>query len=245
MGENAKFANETLRALGLYAILWRQGLILGEDENISLNRPGDAIQPLQKAYDLVDLFASKDPNDTTFRDRVGTAGQQLADILRHSDPAGALAIYDHTLLRLREIRNNESARKQEARVLAHSSYPLRALDRTDEAGQRIAQALALLGPAHPAASPGGEWDDTMRALADQQLGTGHPDRARQALLDVHEKLRASNAAPETDLRHAASLSRLYAALTRIDNLTGHPEEAARFDKMRRDLCGVWNRTLPE
>jgi serine/threonine protein kinase len=245
MGENAKFANETLRALGLYAILWRQGLILGEDENISLNRPGDAIQPLQKAYDLVDLFASKDPNDTTFRDRVGTAGQQLADVVRHSDPARALAIYDHTLLRLREIRNNESARKQEARVLAHSSYPLRALHRNEEAGQRIAAALVLLQPIRPTTSAGGEWDDTIRALADQERDTGHLDRARQTLLDLYDKLRASNPAAETDLRHAASMSRFYASLTRIDNLTGHAEEAAKFDAMRQELSRHWNRPLPQ
>lgn len=244
MGEKATFPSESLRALGLYAILWRQGLILGEDESISLNRPADAIEPLEKAYDLVDLFASKDPNDTTFRDRVGTAGQQLADILRHRDPARALAIYDHTLVRLREIRNNESARMQEAKVLAHSSYPLRALHRPEEAGQRISAALALLGPAHPKASPGEAWDDSVRASADQELDTGHPQQARQTLLDLYAKLRATNPTPETDLRHAASLSRLYVLLARVDNMTGHPDEAARFDALRKNLVRIWNRPLP-
>jgi serine/threonine protein kinase len=245
MGEKAKFANEILRALGLYAILWRQGLILGEDESISLNRPGDAIEPLQKALDLVDLFASKDLADATFRDRVGTAGQQLADIVRHRDPARALAIYDHTLVRLREVHDNVSARLQEARVLAHSSYPLRALHRSQEAGRRIDAAFILLQPTGPIASIGGPWDDSMRALADQQTDTGHPDRARQTLLDLHAKLLAANLKPQADLRRAASLSRLYASLTRIDNLTGHPEEAARFDAMREELSRQWNRPLPQ
>jgi hypothetical protein len=245
MGERADFGSGSLRALGLYAILWRQGLILGEDESVSLNRPADAIEPLQKAFDMVDLFASKDPNDTTFRDRVGTAGQQLADILRHRDPARALAIYDHTLLRLREIHNNESARTQEAKVLAHSSYPLRALHRPEEAGQRIAAALALLQPAHPKAALGQAWDDCVRALADQELDTGHPQQARQTLLDLYAKLQATHPAPETDLRDAASLSRLYASLARVDNLTGHADEAAHFDAMRQDLARTWNRVLPQ
>lgn len=245
MGEKATFDSESLRALGLYAILWRQGLILGEDEGISLNRPDDAIEPLQKAYDMVDLFASKDPNDTTFRDRLGTAGQQLADILRHRDPARALAIYDHTLLRLREIRNNQSARMQEAKILAHSSYPLRALHRQDEAGQRIAAALALLQPAHPKPVLGEAWDDSVRALADQELDTGNRQQARQTLLDLYAKLQAAHPAPETDLRHAASLSRLYASLSRIDDLTGHPDEAAHFDAIRQDLARIWNRALSQ
>jgi serine/threonine protein kinase len=245
MGETAQFPNETLRALGLYAILWRQGLILGEDENVSLNRPDDAIEPLQKAYDLVDLFASKDPNDATFRDRVGTAGQQLADILRHRDPVRALAIYDHTLLRLREVRNNVSARRQEARVLAHSSYPLRTLHRTGEAGQRIADAFALLKPMGLPATPGGEWDDAMRALADQQAATGHLDLAQQTLLDLQAKLQTAHPAPETDLHNAASLSRLYASLARIDNLIGQREEAEKFETMRQKLSRIWNRPLPQ
>jgi serine/threonine protein kinase len=242
MGERATFANETLRALGLYAILWRQGLILGEDENVSLHRPDDALEPLQKAYDLVDAAAAKDPNDATFRDRVGTAGQQLADIVRHKDPERALTIYDHTLVRLREIQNNASARRQEARVLAHSSYPLRALHRTAEAGQRIDAARALLQPNF---SLGGEWDDATRALADQLADTGHPDRARQTLLDLYQNLLAAKPNPETDIRHADSLARLYLDISRIDHLAGQPEEAAYFDELRQELSRTWKRPLPQ
>ena len=65
----------------------------------------DAIEPLQKAFDLVDQIAAKDPNDATFRDRVGTAGLQLGDVLRHIDPRRAISIYARTLQRLRETHD--------------------------------------------------------------------------------------------------------------------------------------------
>ena len=68
LSEKAEFLNETLRASALYAILWRQGVVLGEDESVSLNRPADAVEPLQKAFDLVDQMASRDPNEVSFRD---------------------------------------------------------------------------------------------------------------------------------------------------------------------------------
>lgn len=45
--EKAEFPNENLRASALYAVLWRQGVILGEDESVSLNRPADALEPLK------------------------------------------------------------------------------------------------------------------------------------------------------------------------------------------------------
>ncbi len=147
LGEKAQYPKQIRRASALYAILWRQGVILGEDESVSLNRPADAVEPLQKAFDLVDQMAAQDPNEVSFRDRVGTAGQQLADILRHSDPARALAIYDRTLLRLREI--NGGNKTPAASKPACWPIPLtrcEALRRFPQAKQRIDQAFDILRP---------------------------------------------------------------------------------------------------
>jgi tetratricopeptide (TPR) repeat protein len=248
LGEKARFANDTLRASALYAILWRQGVILGEDESISLQRPAEAVEPFEKAFDLVDQMASKDPNDASFRDRVGTAGQQLGDVLRHSDPMRALAIYDRTLERLREIKEGSSARRQEARVLAHSSYPLRTLHRNAEAKQRIDAAFDLLRPMGQEQAVlgimGGEWDNAMRAKADYEAGIGHPEEARVILLELEDNLMALHPFPETDLRHATSLSSLYEALAQLDVRLGKFEEARAYETRRIELWRSWDRTLP-
>ena len=248
LSEKAEFLNETLRASALYAILWRQGVVLGEDESVSLNRPADAVEPLQKAFDLVDQMASRDPNEVSFRDRVGSAGLQLGDILRHTDPAHALAIYDHTLLRLREIKNSAKSRRQEARVLAHSSYPLRSLHRLPDAKQRVDAAFEVLRSLGEEESGvgiiGGEWDNTMRASADYEFEAGHPDRAREILMDLQTKLLALHPNPETDLRHANDMSRLYASGAQFDAKLGNLDEEKMFETKRLDLWRQWDRRLP-
>ena len=246
--EQAKFADETLRASTLYAVLWRQGVILGDDESVSLNRPAEALEPLQTAFDIVDQMASKDPNEVSYRDRAGSAGQQLGDILRHNDPVRGLAIYDRTLLRLREIKGSNKARRQEARILAHSSYPLRSLQRLPEAKQRIDEAFEILREMGKEESSvgiiGGEWDNTMRASADYESETGHADRARTILLDLQTKLLALHPSPETDLRHATDMSRLYASLAAIDAKLGIYDEEKIFETKRTDLWSQWDRRLP-
>ncbi len=234
LSENAEFPNNMLRASAMYAILWRQGLILGEDESVSLNRPADALEPLQAAFTLVDGQAAKDPSDASFRERAGTAGQKLGDLLRHSDPARALIIYDRTLARLREIKGSDSAHRQEARVLAHSSYPLRTLRRIPEAQRRIDAAVALLQNMGQDPSTGvelgGEWDDVMRASADQKGETGHPEQARATLLGLQTKVFALNPDPGNDLHHAFNLSRLYASIARFDRRLGMEEESTAVRK---------------
>jgi hypothetical protein len=248
LGEKADFPNEMLRASAMFAILWRQGVILGEDESVSLNRSADAIEPLQKAFDAVDQLAAKDPREFSSRDRVANAGQQLGDILRHSDPARALAIYDRTLLRVREIKDSVSARRKEAKILAHSSYPLRSLHRPAEAKQRIDAAFDLLRPMGESEDVvgvlGGEWDNALRASADQEAETGHPEKARAILLDLQNKLMALHPTPESDLRHANDISRLYVSIEILDATLGKLDEARMFESRRTDLWRLWDKKLP-
>ncbi len=248
LSEKAEFANASLRASALYAIYWRQGMVLGEDESVSLNRPAEAVEPLQMAFDIVDQMAAKDPNEVSYRDRTGSAGLQLGDILRHTDPTRALAIYDHALLRLREIKDNPKSRRQEARLLAHSSYPLRSLHRLPEAKQRIDAAFDILRRLGEDESGvgiiGGEWDNTMRASADYESETGHPEQARAILQELHTKLLALHPNPETDLRHAYDMSRLYASLALVDAKLGKYDEEKLFEMKRTDLWRQWDQRLP-
>ena len=46
------------------------------------------------------------------------AAREIGDILWPSDPRKALAVYDHSLARLREIKINERAQREETELLA-------------------------------------------------------------------------------------------------------------------------------
>jgi len=246
LSENGKFSTEGQKAAGSYAILWRQGMILNEDESISLNRPGDALEPSRKAFDIVDGQAAIDPNDVSSRDRVGTAGLQLGDVLRHSDPAAALAIYDHAIRRLREMNNNSA--HQEARILAHSSYVLRTLHRIPEAKKRVAVAFDVLRPMGESpqivGALGGEWDQVMRASAALESDAGHQERALAILTDLHGKVLALKPDTENDLPYAVSLSLINQALAKTDRALGHDDAARVLETQTADLWRRWDTKLP-
>ena len=248
VAETVSFHDPNDRALILYIILWRQGQILGSDEEISLGRADDAIEPLRRAFDLMEQQASKDPADATSRDRLATAAWQLGDVLRHRDPREALAVFDRAIARQRELPGNVLARHAEARLLARSSYALRDLDRGAEARERIGRALALLaaGRDYPAPSvqPGGVAEAAVRALADQQIAAGQRDRAIATYRDLLDREMASHPHPDRDLRQAASLSRLYQSLERLYAASGNHREAANLNGQRRELWLAWNRKLP-
>ncbi len=63
----------------------REGLILGEDGGVNLNRPIEASVPLQEAYEAVEPFAQKDATNFEARSVVGVTGHYWGDILRHTD----------------------------------------------------------------------------------------------------------------------------------------------------------------
>jgi hypothetical protein len=142
--DRASFDNDWNRVSARYTVYWRQGVTLGGEDSISLNRPVEAAEALQTALDAVDERAAKDKDDAGVRLRVGNAARELGAVLAGRDPQRALAVYDHALARLREVKDNLRARRQEAQILAQSSYPLRRLQRAREAGARIDAALDLL-----------------------------------------------------------------------------------------------------
>jgi hypothetical protein len=81
----------------------------------------------------VDL-ASTDSSDYMSRFTLAVLSVQFANILRHQDPREALAVYDHALARLREIKPNASSQLAEADLLAASSYAARWIGRGEDAG---------------------------------------------------------------------------------------------------------------
>jgi tetratricopeptide (TPR) repeat protein len=177
------------------------------------------------------------------------AGRELGDILRDHDPARALAVYDHTLFRLREARNNSKARREEVWLQTGSSYALRRLHQPAESGKRIEAALAILRKLHayPATSVelGDEADYALRALADHHADTGDTAAAIRTYEELSEMVKASHPRPLTDLRHANNLSLLYQSLGNLYALAGREAEANSLDQKRLDLWRYWDRKLPD
>ncbi len=248
LADRAVFSSETQKASVLYAILNRQGMILGEYDSISLDRPAEAIASFQQAYDLMDRQAMQDPNDAASRDRVATVGREMADLLTASNPQRALDIYDHSLARLREAKASVRSSRAQALTLAKSSYALRSLGRAGDARARIESAFALLAATkdYPASqiTLGDEVETALRARSDQEAATGQPGQARDMYRDLMGKAMASKPNPQEDLRQANDLSRIYLAVARLDRLRGNNPEAQSVEARRTELWRLWDRKMP-
>jgi len=225
-----------------------QGRILDEEDSINLGRPKEALASLQPAFELSDEFVHQDAKDQNSRGRLAVSGLAMADILRHSDPRGALAIYDHTLRHIAEISENVSFRRFEVSALVGSSYPLRRLGRNAEAKQRLDAAFDRLRKigALPAEklNPGSEPDVALCALADYEADRGDIQRGIQIYKDLLNKVEASRPTPDTSLSDAVDMSRLYGRLAGLHR-RGHQMELARtFETCRMELWRHWNDRLP-
>jgi len=216
--DTGEYESATQQMIDKYGVLLRQGMILGEDENLSANRPEEAVAVFQEALDLTETEAQRDPNDSTSRARVGTAARQIGNILRHSDPRRALAAYDLGLKRLGEIRtNNLKARRDIATTLADSSYALRALHRGAEARARVVKALEILTQTkdYPPKTLTIESEAyaVMRAQADSLVADGRAAEGRALYEQIRDKLMHSPAPPGGDPRSAAKLQAFLSSFT--------------------------------
>lgn len=246
--EETAYPTETARMFYLYGPLLREGLILGEDGAANLDRPADAIEALQKAFDISEAAARKDPIDSTSRSRVGNSGNPLGNILRHRDPQRALAVFDLSIRRLGEIRNSLAARRDQVLVLANSSYPLRTLQRADEAKQRIDAAFAILRDTKDYPTDRvplySEVFVALRAEADYEAELGEPRRAVELYEQLLEKVIAAKPDALNDLREAPRLSYIHDALTRLYRRTGDAQKAERLEAQGLELWREWDRKLP-
>jgi tRNA A-37 threonylcarbamoyl transferase component Bud32/tetratricopeptide (TPR) repeat protein len=249
IAEQIVYPDETSRMLGMYGILFRQGLILGEDGAVSLGRTTEAIEPLQKALDITEAAAAKSPSDYATRSRVGNCGVHLAGILNRTDPKRALAVYDLVILRLGEVPKNVSARRDLAAALADSSYALRRLHRAPEAKQRIDAAFAILKdtkdyPAQQISFERSGVYQVVNAWADWEAENGSPNQAVDIYEDLLSGVMAAKPEPLTDLRNTPSVSELYAAMARVYRQTGAVSKAESMETRRLELWQHWDSQLP-
>jgi tetratricopeptide (TPR) repeat protein len=231
-----------------YGIFLRQGLILGEDGDVNLGRPADAIEPLEKAFHTTEEFAAKDRNDAVSRMRVAHSGTALGNILRQRDPRGALAVYDLALSRIGEVRNSLPARRSEATVLASSSYALLGLHRSAEARSRIESASSILQKTKDIPAEKIKLDSDVYvvscAWADYHAAEGNLDRAVALYEQLLGRVMAANPQEFDDLRNAPKLSLLYEKLAGVYRRSGATAKANTMEARRLDLWHRWDKKLP-
>jgi serine/threonine-protein kinase len=219
-----------------------EAAILGDPDGVSLGRPDDAVPLLERAFSIADTVAGRDPTEFNSRLRLSTAGLQLAAILRDTDPKRALAIYDRILLRQGDIKNNTSARLNEVRALAASTYPLRTLHSNAEARVRLDRAFSTLAQVkrYPGAAinPRSEADDALSALADYEAAQGNVPHAIDLYRELLDQVVASIAKRETDLVDGTETSRLYDSLATLERRAGRTADASALDARRLEL---WQR----
>jgi serine/threonine protein kinase len=247
--EGMAYSNDANRTFALYNIFLREGLILGEDGGINLDRPEEAIVPLQKAFDVTEEMAAKDPKDFTSRSRVGTAARELGDILRHRDPRRAAEVYDVGIRRLGESRNNLKTRRDRAVLMAKSAYALRRLRRGPEAQKRIEAAFAILKetkdyPADRITLDSEVYTALCAQEADDYAEQGEPRRALDIYEELLRKITVSKPDSLTDLRDATKLSNLYETLAALYRQTHDSAKSENLSARRLELWRHWDRKLP-
>jgi tRNA A-37 threonylcarbamoyl transferase component Bud32/tetratricopeptide (TPR) repeat protein len=238
----------TWHPANLALALMREGSILDDDQGISLGRPQEAAAVFRQAMDIADKVAKQDSDETTDHQLVSEVGWHLGDVLRQTDPQSALTVYDASIQTVRGTRNtNAITRREEVRLLAGSSYALRALHRESDAKQRIDEAFEILRQTgdYPAAKIelASETDVALRARAECYAATGQAAQAADTYRDLLAKVNELHPDPDNDLGNAVYLSNAYAALARVLRQDRRTEEAARCETERRKLWEHWNRKL--
>jgi serine/threonine protein kinase len=248
IADEGVYPNETVRMIDIYGILLREGQILGEDGGVNLGRPADAIEPLQKAFDMAEDIARKDSGDAVSRSRMANSGKALGNILRQRDSQRALSIYDLALSRISEARSSLPAKRYQAELWAESSYALRRLHRTAEAKHRIDSALAILKQTKDFPVERIKLDSAAFvvscAQADYEAEEGDPHQATQLFEHLLDRVMTANPDPLGDLRDAPRLSRLYEILARLYHRAGDSTKAEGMESRRLRLWQGWDHKLP-
>lgn len=247
--EQLNDTGQTWQKANLALALWREGSILAERGDISLGREQEALPVFERAADLAGQLLRQDADDVTHRQLAGEVARRQADLMLESDARAALAVDDSAIRSTREAKTaNATLQRSEASLQAASSYALRALGREGEAGQRVDEALRLLGQAgdYPNANValGSEVDFTLRALADHYAASHQPGKAAAIYGELVTKSKGANRDPKEDLRNAVFISDIYAGQARVLREAGRVADAAASESARLDLWKLWDAKLP-
>jgi len=225
-----------------------EGKVLGEDDAPNLGRPEEAVKSLDHAFQIADELAHRDPNDHRSRGDLATAGITLGGILRHSDPARALEIYDHALHHLAEATGDLHLQRYEVRLLVGSSYPLRKLGRRDEARHRLESALERLKQEkfYPAdkIDLGSETEETLRALADDQAENGNLPAAIERYQQLITHIEPLESDSVFNVEDGVRFSNICRSAARLYRRVRQTQQASTLDARRLEIWRQWDRKLP-
>jgi tetratricopeptide (TPR) repeat protein len=233
-----------------YGILLREGMILRELKELDPDAPVDPTLPFQKAVEVTEEYAARDPKDSSSRGRLATASRELGDLLKERDPQRALAVYDNALRRIDETPKTTKSLRTRAELLAKSTYPLRRLDRASEAGKRLDAALAILTetkdlPAAAVALDSPQFA-VLSARADAAAADGEIEKAAVTYEEILSKAKydTSWAEPEKDLRSAQRLARVLRTLASLYVQAGDERKAEAVRRRQQELARAWEAKLP-
>ncbi|HEY2379630.1 MAG TPA: hypothetical protein VGK48_00490, partial [Terriglobia bacterium] len=251
--EKIVFPTEVSRQTTRFNVLWREGMILGGDDTLNAGKFEEAIAVFQDALDGVESLAQKDRNDAASRILVATAARELGRVLGNEPGIDnlprAMTVFDLGIMRIREVKNNSKARREEVLLLAGSSYVLRKWNRAAEARSRIDTAFQILKEIkdYPAGkmAPDDEAAVALLALGDHLRDTGQSRRALDVYRELLDKIMAFHPDPGNDLRHALKLSRIYSALADLYRQNGDLDNASSLSALRSGIWRTWNSKLPK
>ena len=250
IADRTTYTSALTRMSHRYGILLREGMILREVKELDPTASVDPTVPFQKAVDITDEYAVRDPKDAASRGRLATASRELGDLLKESDPERALAVYDNALKRLEDTPKATKSQRTRAELLAKSTDPLRRLGRGDEAAKRLAAAVAMLEETKDLPAEGIALDSAqfavLSARADAAAANGHVEEAAAGYAEILSKAKYDTAwaAPEKDLRSAQRLARLLRTLTSLYVQAGDEAKAEAIRQRQQELAQVWQGRLP-
>jgi tetratricopeptide (TPR) repeat protein len=210
----------------LFAVRWREGVILGEVGAVSLGRWEEAAQVLREAMALTERTASQDAADVDSRIRLASAARELVDVLAEmGKEEEALQVYDAASRRLREARTSSKVTRELARLEAGAAGVLLRMKRMDEAARQVgaadARLRAVAGEVGKGIEPGGEEFAVWKVKADWEAAAGRREKAAGLYRDLVMAMEANrDTDPDQDLRHAMNFSEVFRGWVKVDPQAG-------------------------
>lgn len=222
--------------------LWREAVILGQADGVSLGRSDEAIALLEEEMGLLEKMAVADLKDSVARTRLATAARELAPLLEPIHPERALDVYDLAIRRLSEIPSNPANALQKAELEAASAVPLRTLKRQAEATRRIENAISVLPVSTAPLELGQPEANILLQRANHLSAVGN---ASAALVVLDQLLaRAQQAQPSQDLRDANAMHWIYRAQARALQASSPPADTDPIARKATQLWLDWDKKLP-
>lgn len=240
--------DDTRTQFNLASALWREAMVLGAHDGVSLGRSAEAAALLERELEILERLSRADLRESTSRARTATAVRELGPLLRERHPQRAVEVYQLGLKRLGELSGHRAGRSAEAELYAGLSYALRDVGRREEAAQRARQAVAMLkaagGLKTGRVETGSEAERVLRAEADDLIARGEGWQAAEKYEELLRLVLASEPDPETALRDASGISRVLEGLARAQVLAGNAKRAEEIAARRLGLWRHWQAQLP-